>query len=227
MFIPIAEGSGLIAPLGQFVLVEACHQASEWRRSFPALDLSISVNLSPRLMQMTDVPSLVREAFEQTGLPPERLTIEITEGVLMKPAEDVLEQLRRIGALGVTLELDDFGTGYSSLSYLTQLPLCALKIDRSFISGLDDDRTRTVVTSMIALGDALGLGVTVEGIETEAQLDWIRAMGCAACVGQGYLFGRPQPARRFAGRLRDAQRERFVSGHHGLSDVVMPWRSRS
>jgi predicted signal transduction protein with EAL and GGDEF domain len=193
-FVPIAEASGLIAPLGQFVLVEACRQAGEWRRDFPDLDLSMAVNLSPRRMQITDVATLVEEALEQTGLPPERLTIEITEGVLLHPSEDQITQLRRIGALGVALELDDFGTGYSSLSYLAQLPICALKIDRSFISSLEHERTRTIVASIIALGAALGLDLTAEGIETETQLDQIRAMGCSDCVGQGYLFGRPQPA---------------------------------
>jgi diguanylate cyclase (GGDEF)-like protein len=201
-FIPIAEASGLIAPLGQFVLSEACRQAGEWRSAFPALDLSMGVNLSPRRMQMTDVPTLVGEALEQAGLPPERLTIEITESVLLQPTEDLLAQLRRIAALGVALELDDFGTGYSSLSYLAHLPLCALKIDRSFISGLEDERTRTVVAAIIALGTALGLDVTAEGIETEAQLDQIRAMGCESCLGQGYLFGRPQPAELVEDLLR-------------------------
>ena len=193
-FIPIAEASGLIAPLGQLVLVEACRQASEWRSAFPALDLSMAVNLSPRQMQITDVAALVGEALEQTGLPPERLTIEITEGVLMAPSEGKIGQLRQIAGLGVALELDDFGTGYSSLSYLAQLPLCSLKIDRSFISRLEEERTRTIVAAIIALGDALHLDVTVEGIETEAQLERIRAMGCADCVAQGYLFGRPKPA---------------------------------
>ena len=193
-FIPIAEASGLIAPLGQFVLAEACRQASEWTNAFPALDLSMGVNLSPRRMQMTDVAALIGEALEDAGLPPERLRIEITESVLMRPGDEQIAQLRRIAALGVALELDDFGTGYSSLSHLAHLPLSALKIDRSFIRGLDDARTRTIVASIIALGAALEFDVTVEGIETEAELDQICAMGCESCVGQGYLFGRPQPA---------------------------------
>jgi len=201
-FIPIAEASGLIAPLGQFVLGEACRQASEWRSAFPGLDLSMGVNLSPRRMQMTDVPTLVGEALEQAGLPAERLTIEITESVLMQPSGDQIAQLRRIAALGVGLELDDFGTGYSSLSYLAELPFGALKIDRSFISGLENERTRTVVASIIALGTALGLDVTAEGIETEAQLDQIRALGCELCVGQGFLFGRPQPVELVEDLLR-------------------------
>ncbi len=191
-FIPIAEASGLIGALGRFVLLEACAQAAAWRGAFPALDLSMAVNVSARQMNATDLAMIVSEALEKTGLPADRLTLEITESALLSHPTEQLRMLSKVSRRGVRLDLDDFGTGYSSLSYLEQLPLNGVKIDRSFVDGLASERTQSIVEAIIAVARALRLEVIAEGIETEAQLERIEALGCR--FGQGYLFARPQPA---------------------------------
>lgn len=192
-FIPVAEETGLIVPIGQWVLEEACRQAAAWRAHRADRPLIISVNLSARQFEQADLVSDVERTLRETGLAPECLKLEITESVVMRDAASAVVTLQALKALGVQLAIDDFGTGYSSLAYLKQLPVDALKIDRSFVDGVDSDAQDTaIVRSIVALGKALDLGITGEGIETPGQKAQLRLLGVER--GQGYLFARPRPA---------------------------------
>jgi EAL domain-containing protein (putative c-di-GMP-specific phosphodiesterase class I) len=154
----------------------------------------MSVNLSARQLQQPDLTEVVTDVLRRSGLAPECLKLEITESVLMRDAEAAIRTLRELRDIGVQLAIDDFGTGYSSLAYLNQFPIDALKIDRSFVAKLGDGaENAAVVRSIIALGAALDLRVTGEGIETVEQWAALKALGCK--LGQGYCFGRPQPAK--------------------------------
>ena len=189
-FIAVAEDSGLIAPLGAWVLEEACRQARAWGGGRFA-----SVNLSPRQLSHSDVPALLERALEETGVDPGLLELEITENVLMEQSADTLATLRRLKAMGVRLVLDDFGTGWSSLAYLKRFPLDGLKIDREFVAGLGSSAEDTaIVAAVLSMAQALDLAVIAEGVETDAQLAWLRARGCG--FAQGYLLGRPAPPER-------------------------------
>ena len=193
-FIPIAEETGLIVPLGEWVLGEACRQAQWWRTQHEILsDLTVSVNLSGRQIAQPDLVSVVSNVLTDTGLPPSALVLEITESVLMSDAEYAIGVLRALKDLGVRLSVDDFGTGYSSLSYLKRFPVDVLKIDRSFVDGLGTEGEDTaIVRATIGLAKSLGLETVGEGAETTTQVDALRALGCDKA--QGYLFSRPQPA---------------------------------
>jgi diguanylate cyclase (GGDEF)-like protein len=198
-FIGLAEETGLIAPLGRWVLKTACRQAASWRALAPAGDpLVMSVNLSARQFTQPDLVDQIVEILAETGLEPSSLELEITESVVMDQSETGVRALRRLRELGVRLVLDDFGTGYSSLSYLKHLPLDTIKIDRSFVAGLEATADRSIVEAVIALAHGLGIGVVAEGIETDAQRLRLIELGCD--LGQGYLFSRPVPAKD-AGRL--------------------------
>ena len=187
-FVPVAEDSGLIAPLGAWVLEEACRQAVAWGGT-----RVVSVNLSPRQLSHSDVPALLERTFEETGVDPGLLELEITENVLMEQSTGALATLRRLKAMGVRLVLDDFGTGWSSLAYLKRFPLDGLKIDREFVAGLGSSAEDTaIVAAVLSMASALELAVVAEGVETDAQLAWLRARGCGCA--QGYLLGRPMPA---------------------------------
>ncbi len=194
-FIPIAERSGLIQPLGAWVLEQSCHQAVAWAKQ--GIDLSVAVNFSASQFLQPDVVKQVKHILRETGLPPERLEIEITESVFLRGETDVLHRLRRLRDCGIGLALDDFGTGYSSLSYLKRLPVSCLKIDQSFVRDmfLRDDDTR-VTSAIIRMAHDLGLSVVAEGIESDLQLDFFREAGCD--IGQGYLFARPMAAAAIA-----------------------------
>jgi EAL domain-containing protein (putative c-di-GMP-specific phosphodiesterase class I) len=194
-FIPLAEETNLIVPIGQWVLEEACHQAQAWALQYPARPpLVMSVNLSARQLQQPDLTEVVTGILRRSGLAPKCLKLEITESVLMRDAEAAIRTLRELRDIGVQLAIDDFGTGYSSLAYLNQFPIDALKIDRSFVATLAQGADNAaVVRSIIALGAALDLRVTGEGIETVEQWVALKALGCK--LGQGYYFGRPQPAK--------------------------------
>jgi diguanylate cyclase (GGDEF)-like protein len=192
-FIPVAEETGQIVPLGQWVLVEACRQAAEWQAAYPGRAPTMSVNLSARQFQRPELLGDIRDALATTGLDPRRLKLEITESVIMHDAEATTATLLALKDLGIRLAIDDFGTGYSSLSYLKRFPVDTLKIDRSFVDGLGEDSQDTaIVRSIVALAKALGLSVTGEGIETAVQREQLRDLDCDR--GQGYLFARPQPA---------------------------------
>jgi len=205
-FIPVAEETGLIIPLGRWVLETACRQAAAWRTADPSnSQLVVSVNLSARQFAHTNLDDEVAAILEATGLDPAALELEITESALMDQSERGIEVLRRLRALGVRLVLDDFGTGYSSLSYLKHLPLDTIKIDRSFVAGLDLAADRSIVEAIIGLAHGLGISVVAEGIETTEQLEALRALGCD--IGQGYLFAAalvPEEAGRLIGPDRPA-----------------------
>jgi len=194
LFIPLAEETGLIVPIGQWVLEEACQQTRAWQLHFAGeRPLVISVNLSGRQLQQPDLIEIVRNALNKTGLPPSCLKLEITESVVMQDAEGTVTTLQGLKALGIQLAIDDFGTGYSSLSYLKRFPVDTLKIDRTFVHGLGHDAQDTaVVGAIMALARALNLTVTGEGIETLEQGEELRTQGCD--LGQGYYFSRPQPS---------------------------------
>ena len=188
--IPVAEDMGLIVDLGRWILRKACMECMQWPEA-----VSIAVNFSPQQFHQRDVLSEIRYALEVSGLPASRLEIEITESSLLRNTQlthDILSQLR---ALGVRISLDDFGTGYSSLSYLHNFPLQKVKIDRSFLEGIDTDRPLTLLRGVARLSADLGMSVVVEGIETNEQLELINAEGTVT-EAQGYLFSRPVPAVR-------------------------------
>jgi EAL domain-containing protein (putative c-di-GMP-specific phosphodiesterase class I) len=193
-FIPLAEDVGLIVPIGQWVLEEACQQARLWQQRYPSdPPLVMSVNLSARQFQQPTLIEDIRRALDETGLDPGTLKLEITESVVMQKAESTIATLQELKGLGVQLAIDDFGTGYSSLSYLKRFPVDTLKIDRSFVAGIDADSQDTaIVDAMLALARALKLTVTAEGIESLAQLRRLHALGCDR--GQGYYFAKPLPA---------------------------------
>jgi len=194
-FVTIAEETGLIVPIGAWLLEEACRAFARWRPRLPP-GFRIAVNLSARQLQ-GDLVETVRRALALTGIDPSGIELELTERMLMVDTERAIEMMDGLAALGVRLSLDDFGTGYSSLAYLKRFPLDKLKIDRSFVADLPDDRSGiAIVEATLALAHSLGLTVIAEGVETDAQFAFLRRAGCAEC--QGYLFSPPVPADRFA-----------------------------
>jgi diguanylate cyclase (GGDEF)-like protein len=188
-FIPVAEETGLILPLGRWVLERACAQAAAWN-AISSAPITMSVNVSGRQLQQPAFPAEVAGVLASTGLAAELLTLELTESVLMQDAEAATAMLVDLKSLGVRLAIDDFGTGYSSLNYLRRFPIDELKIDRSFVASLDDGPTQSaVVLSILRLGETLHLETVAEGIEEPSQLAVLRDLG--ADLGQGYLFARP------------------------------------
>ena len=203
-FIPIAEETGLIVPIGAWVLHTACVQARAWHTAGYSR-LLIAVNISARQFQHPDFVNLVQRTLRDTGLPAEKLELEITESAVMQDAEKTIATLNALHALGVTLSIDDFGTGYSSLSYLKRFPLTKLKVDQSFVRNLTtSSNDAAIARSVILLGHSLNLIVIAEGVETEAQLAWLRTQHCEEM--QGYLFSRPVPATEFEALLRSDKR---------------------
>jgi EAL domain-containing protein (putative c-di-GMP-specific phosphodiesterase class I) len=193
-FLATAEETGLILPMGHWLLREACRQIGRWQQQFPRQPpLTVSVNLSSRQIGQPDLDQLIAASLAENELAPSSLRLEITEHTTIDDSPAAAAVLSRLKGLGVRLEIDDFGTGYSALSYLQRLELDAIKIDRSFIRQLDtEDSTSAVVRTILALGQSLCLQVTAEGVETEAQLARLQDLGCQ--FGQGYLFGRPMDA---------------------------------
>jgi EAL domain-containing protein (putative c-di-GMP-specific phosphodiesterase class I) len=187
-FIPLAEETGLIAPIGQWVLRSACAQTVAWNRD--GLDLGVSVNVSPSQVDCEGFVDEVAEIVAETGIDPARLTLEITETTLMRDPVAAGRRLRELKALGVVIAIDDFGTGYSSLAYLCQFPVDVLKIDRSFVAGIaDSTEAKAVIHTLIQLGKTLGLQTLAEGIEDRSQLRHLQDESCDC--GQGFLFARP------------------------------------
>jgi diguanylate cyclase (GGDEF)-like protein len=192
VFIPLAEESGLIVPMGEWILREACREAASWPRP-----LQIAVNLSPVQFRGGDLPALVHTVLLETGVAPDRLELEITENVLIEDFSRVSATLRQLKALGVRVALDDFGTGYSSLSYLHSFPFDKLKIDRSFIANVtSNEQTATIVRTVIGLARRLSIPVVAEGVEKEGQVSFLAAEGCEGV--QGFLIGRPWPIDEYA-----------------------------
>ncbi len=206
-FIPLAEDSGLILPVGNWVLKEACRQAAAWHtlRTEAGGDtarLNVSVNVSALQLADPGFPDQVAEAIEESGIDPDRLWLEITESTLMRDADEAVVVLQAFRDLGLHLEIDDFGTGYSSLSYLQRFPVESLKIDRSFVAELDQrSDNAAIVRAIIGLGDSLGLPIIAEGVERRSQVERLQALGCH--LAQGYLFGRPLPARSLGACPKD------------------------
>jgi diguanylate cyclase (GGDEF)-like protein/PAS domain S-box-containing protein len=189
-FIPLAEESGLILPIGQWVLESACKQLKTWAKDPRCSALQLAVNVSQYQFQQVDFVEQVQQVLEQTQAPPGRLKLELTESLLINDIEDSIKKMNALKALGVEFSLDDFGTGYSSLSYLTRLPLKQLKIDRSFIDHLPDNHNDAVVTqTIITMAQSLGLSVIAEGVETEAQRQFLEQHGCTTY--QGFFFSKP------------------------------------
>ncbi len=187
-FIQVAEETGLILPIGRWVLSEACQQTQRWQREHPSdPPLTINVNLSRRQLLQADLVEQIRRTLETTGLPPETLQLEITESAILENPEKAVELLRHLKSLDIELCVDDFGTGYSSLSSLQEFPVSVLKIDRSFIRGMGPEGKRDeIVRAVVGLAHSLHMRVVAEGVETEGQLERVRAMGCD--YGQGYLL---------------------------------------
>jgi EAL domain-containing protein (putative c-di-GMP-specific phosphodiesterase class I) len=193
VFIPVAEGCGLIGGIGAWVMHEACRVAAGW-----TTPLRVAVNISPLQVQHSaSFAAMVEAALADSGLAPSRLELEITEGVLIREPERMLAVQRRLKTLGVRLALDDFGTGYSSLATLQAFPFDRIKIDRRFIAGVDNgERDLAIVRAVLVLAGGLGLSVVAEGVETDSQLAVLLAEGCEEV--QGYLIGRPAPIEHFA-----------------------------
>jgi diguanylate cyclase (GGDEF)-like protein/PAS domain S-box-containing protein len=192
-FIPLAEETGLIVALGEWALREACWQVRRWEQAVRlAPAFTINVNLSVGQLSRPRLPKTVQAAIEHARIDPGRLTLEITESALMHEPEAAIATLRDLKAIGVSLCVDDFGTGYSSLSYLKRLPIDALKVDRSFVAGLDVDvEDRAITEAVVALAHTLGLGAVAEGVEDDRQLVQLRRLGCDGA--QGFLFSKPMP----------------------------------
>ena len=195
-FIPLAEETGLILPLGHWVLETACAQLAKWASQKTSGELSISVNVSARQFRHPDFVDQVLAILEHTHANPQRLKIELTESLLVSDVEDIIKKMNALKAVGVGFSLDDFGTGYSSLSYLKRLPLDQLKIDQGFVRNiLTDPNDAAIARMVIALAESLGLKVIAEGVEQVAQREFLARLGCHSY--QGYLYGRPLPLEQF------------------------------
>jgi len=203
-FIPLAEETGLIVPLGDWVLHTACAQNRQWQQEgLPPI--SVATNLSARQFRETDLVETVQRTLRETGLEPQYLSLEVTESLIMKDPARAATTMRRFKELGIELSLDDFGTGYSSLNYLRSFPVDCLKIDRSFITDVTTDPSAAAVaTSIVAIAHSLGLHAVAEGVETQEQLDFLRHCGCDSL--QGYYFSRPVPPEAFASLLTEGRR---------------------
>jgi diguanylate cyclase (GGDEF)-like protein len=204
-FIPLAEESGLIIPMGEWVLREACRQAASWPKP-----LNIAINISPVQFRFVDLPTLVHSILLETGLPASRLEIEITESVLIGDFDRAVAILRRLKGLGVRIAMDDFGTGYSSLSYLQSFPFDKIKIDQAFISKLEHSpQAATIIRAVLSLARALHVPVTAEGVENKEQLAFLASENCEEV--QGFLIGRPRPIEDYAELTGQPRKPRVVA----------------
>jgi EAL domain-containing protein (putative c-di-GMP-specific phosphodiesterase class I) len=202
-FIAVAEDSGLILPLGRWVLETACAQLARWAAQPETARLTMAVNVSARQFHQDGFVDQVLATLEHSGANPQLLKLELTESLLVARMDDVVEKMTQLKARGVSFALDDFGTGYSSLGYLKRLPLAQLKIDRGFVRDILVDPNDAAIGKMIiVLAESLGLSVIAEGVETHEQEAFLSAHGCD--VYQGYLFSRPMPIEEFEQLLRDA-----------------------
>ena len=201
-FVHVAEETGLIIPIGKWILEESCRQIVRWQRNYE-YPLSISVNLSAKQLMHPNLTQQVASILAETQLDPRQLKLEVTETNVMEHSERALAVLNVLNKLGISLSTDDFGTGYSSLSYLQRFPFDRLKIDRSFVDKMDEgEKSIAIVKTILMLGENLGIEVVAEGIETEAQLEMLRSLGCR--LGQGYLFSRPVEATAIEELLRES-----------------------
>lgn len=209
-FVEVAEATGFVEDLGRWVLNEACRDAMSW-----TTDIAVAVNVSPVQFARGHIVADVRAALDRSGLPAQRLTLEITESAFLQPSNALMESLAALRALGVSLALDDFGTGYASFGYLKRFPLNKIKVDQMFVRTLTTDQaSQAVIQSIKVLTDGLGLSLICEGIETEEQRLFLRLIGCQE--GQGYLFGKPQRTAELAAYLREQARLRVSAGLYSV-----------
>jgi len=195
-FIPLAEDSGLIIPIGHWVIQTACNQLREWQKHPKTKGLTVAVNISPRQFFQPNFVGEILDALGETGIDPSLLKLELTEGLILDDVDSAIAKMKTLKNRGVEFSLDDFGTGYSSLAYLTKLPLSQLKIDQSFVSNIGHNaRPSIIIKTIIAMSKNLGLEVVAEGVETKAQFDFLEPLGCE--FYQGYLFSKPLPAMEF------------------------------
>ncbi|WP_299199569.1 EAL domain-containing protein [uncultured Amphritea sp.] len=205
-FIPVAEQTGLIVPIGDWIILEVCSRGQSWRETL-GQDFRMGVNVSPVQFRDGHILSALRSSLSKTGFPPTQLVMEITEGLLIRNDEETAQTLNQIKAMGIILAMDDFGTGYSSLGYLKQFPFDIVKVDRSFIQDLEDDQgDQQLVQAAITMAKGLGLRVVAEGVENEFQYNFLNHIDCDSI--QGYFFGRPVPAEEFV-ELVNACNERY------------------
>ncbi len=195
-FIPTAEETGMIVPIGAWVLQMACAQLKEWQNNPLMRHLTLAVNVSARQFRQADFVAEVRRVLLQTGAKPELLKLELTESIVLENVEDAISKMHELKALGVSCSLDDFGTGYSSLQYLKRLPLAQIKIDQTFVRDIaSDPNDATIVKTIIVMAKALGLHVIAEGVEFDTQLSYLELCGCESF--QGYLFNKPVSLHQF------------------------------
>ncbi len=196
-FIPVAEDSGLIVPLGEWVIEHACHLLQQWSDQADKIDWTLAVNISPRQFRYPDFVEHVENRIRQSGIDASKLKFEVTESLLIDNPEQVAARMRRLHLIGIRFSLDDFGTGYVSLSYLKLLPIHQLKIDQSFVRDLiHDSNDEAIVRTILALGKSLELDVLAEGGETAAQANRLSELGCH--FFQGYLYGRPRSSQDYS-----------------------------
>jgi EAL domain-containing protein (putative c-di-GMP-specific phosphodiesterase class I) len=189
-FIPLAEDTSLILPIGRWVLEAACAQIKAWEKATLTSELQIAVNVSARQFRQPDLVAQIERVLADSAIKPARLKLELTESILLEDVLDTIAKMQAIKALGVCFSLDDFGTGYSSLAYLAQLPLDQLKIDKSFVCNIPGvKKDETIVRAIVTMGLGLGLNVIAEGVEAESQREFLETLGCHEY--QGYLFSQP------------------------------------
>jgi EAL domain-containing protein (putative c-di-GMP-specific phosphodiesterase class I) len=227
-FIPLAEDTGLIVAIGEWVIRQACVEAMTW----PS-DLRVAVNVSPVQIRGKNLVSAVMSALASTGLRADRLEVEITEAVLMSNDDATLAVLHQLRSLGVRISMDDFGTGYSSLSYLRSFPFDKIKIDRSFVRDLiEKPDSIAIIRAVTGLGHSFGMTTTAEGVETQGQLDQMRAEGCTEV--QGYFYSKPRPAGELAELISGFQKRTQAAGlvadngkAHGVTEAAEPVNRRN
>ena len=221
-FIPVSELTGLIVPMTHWILRHSCEQMVKWHEQSPSnKNLMVSVNLSGKHFAQADMVEQIQKILDETKLPPSRLKLEITESAVMENAESAIRMLKQLREIGIQISIDDFGTGYSSLSYLHRFPINTLKVDRSFVSTMEEgSENGEIVRTIIALAKALKLSVIAEGIESIHQLHQLRVLGCE--YGQGFLFSRPVPAAEADKIVADKLRWRNIIPNHALGLGGMP-----
>jgi len=204
-FIPVAEESELILDIGRWALAQACQRVADCAAAFGDAACGVSVNVSALEFHRPEFTDQVAAIVRASDIAPAHITLELTEGIVMQDVERVIEKMHTLRAIGVRLALDDFGTGYSSLSYLKRFPLDELKVDQSFVRGLPDNEADVaIVETILAIASRLGLEAVAEGVETEAQRDFLVERGCQRY--QGFFFARPLPAERFVAEWLEPQR---------------------
>ncbi len=213
-FIPVLEESGMIVPVGLWVLQAACAQLRLWQGDALTRELTLAVNVSAKQFRQSDFVARVQRVLQESGAKPSHLKLELTESMVLENIDGTIAKMRELKLLGLSFSLDDFGTGYSSLQYLKQLPLDQIKIDRSFVRDIaSDPNDAAIVQAIIAMSDALALNVIAEGVETDAQRDFLDAHGCH--FFQGFLFGKPVPVTQFEAELQDVEQRRVVQFGRG------------